>query len=52
MCNDEEFVSVEYKLLHDLRLSNIKVYQELIHDILSYIPRQTFDDMSLTTRIR
>lgn len=34
----------------DLRLSKVKVYQELIHEILSSIPRRTLDDVPATMR--
>ena len=48
MCNERDFGSIECRPLHDDRLKKIKVYQQLIHDILSCIPRRTLDDVPQT----
>lgn len=45
MCNELGFGSIECRPFLDLRLSKVKVYQELIHDILSSIPRRVLDDV-------
>lgn len=50
MCNEHGFGSFECRPLLDLRLSKVKIYQELVHDILSTIPRRMLDDMPTTIR--
>ena len=50
MCNEEGYGSVECRPFLDLRISKVKVYQELIHEILSCMPRRALDDMPSTTR--
>ena len=50
MCYEPNFGSIECtRLLFDHHLSKVEVYEELIYDILSYIPRRALDDVSYTT---
>lgn len=57
MCNELNYESVNCTSLLDLRLSKVKVYKELIHNILSCIPQHALHDVPNTmftvhTRVR
>jgi hypothetical protein len=49
MCNEPGYGSIECSPTFDHCLSKVKVYHELIHEILSVIPRRTLDDVPATT---
>ena len=42
--------SVEFTIDGIDRIAKVKVYQVLVHEILSFIPREYMDDMPVTIR--
>jgi hypothetical protein len=50
MCNDEEHGSLDFKPLVDGRIMQVKIYQELCHEILYVIQRQMLDQMPTSIR--
>lgn len=51
MCNESNYGLVECRPFFYLHLLKIKIYQKVIHDILSQIPRRTLDGVPDTTFI-
>jgi hypothetical protein len=50
MCDSEGFGSVSLTPLIDARISRVKLYQEICHEIMSVVQRQMLDDMPSTVR--
>ncbi|KAG0563072.1 hypothetical protein KC19_8G003000 [Ceratodon purpureus] len=50
MCDMEGFGSLSLNPSIDERISRVKIYQELCHEILSVLPRMMLDDMPSTMR--
>ena len=50
ICNEPGYGSIDYSPTLDRRMSKIKVYQKLIHEIISVNPHRTLDDVSATIR--
>ena len=50
MCDSEGLGFVSLTPLINARISRIKIYQEICHEILSNLQRQILDDMPNTVR--
>ena len=50
MLNVRDFDSVEFKFTTNAHVKKVKVYQELVHDVISVIPKVALDDMPVTIR--
>ena len=50
MLNVRDFGSVEFKLKAHPQVKKVKVYQELVHDVISVVPKAALDDMPVTMR--
>ena len=50
MLNVRDFGSMEFRLTTNAHMKKVKVYQELVHDVISVIHKAALDDMPVTMR--
>ena len=50
MLNVRDFGSMEFRLTTNAHVKKVKVYQELVHDVISVIHKAALDDMPVTMR--